>query len=41
MLGRIGQPEDVAGAVAFLASADASFITAETLQVGGGQALGI
>ncbi len=41
MLGRLGQPEDVAGAVAFLASADASFITAETLQVGGGQALGI
>lgn len=41
MLGRLGQPEDVAGAVAFLASGDASFITAETLQVGGGQALGI
>ncbi|MBT6236050.1 MAG: SDR family oxidoreductase [Bacteroidetes bacterium] len=41
MLGRLGQPEDVAGAVAFLASKDASFITAETLQVGGGQALGI
>ena len=32
---------DVAGVVAFLASKDASFITAETIQVGGGQALGI
>lgn len=41
MLGRLGQPEDVAGVVAFLASKDASFITAETIQVGGGQALGI
>ena len=41
MLGRLGQPADVAGAVAFLASSDAGFITAETLQVGGGQALGI
>ncbi|WP_296633665.1 SDR family NAD(P)-dependent oxidoreductase [Polaribacter sp.] len=41
MLGRLGQPEDVAGAVAFLASKDAAFITAETIQVGGGQALGI
>lgn len=41
MLGRLGQPEDVAGAVAFLAGGDAGFITAETLQVGGGQALGI
>lgn len=41
MLGRLGQPEDVAGVVAFLASKDAGFITAETIQVGGGQALGI
>ena len=41
MLGRLGQPEDVAGVVAFLASSDAAFITAETIQVGGGQALGI
>jgi len=41
MLGRLGQPEDVAGVVAFLASEDAAFITAETVQVGGGQALGI
>ncbi|MEO1435629.1 MAG: SDR family NAD(P)-dependent oxidoreductase [Bacteroidota bacterium] len=41
MLGRLGQPEDVAGVVSFLASEDAAFITAETIQVGGGQALGI
>jgi len=41
MLGRLGQPKDVAGVVAFLASEDAGFITAETIQVGGGQALGI
>jgi len=41
MLGRLGQPQDVAAVVAFLASADAGFITAETIQIGGGQALGI
>lgn len=41
MLGRLGQPEEVAAVVAFLASKDASFLTAETIQVGGGQALGI
>tara|TARA_B100000497_G_scaffold105878_1_gene122411 strand:- start:3591 stop:4355 length:765 start_codon:yes stop_codon:yes gene_type:complete len=41
MLGRLGKPEDVAGVVSFLASKDAAFLTAETIQVGGGQALGI
>ncbi len=41
MLGRLGKPEDVAGVVAFLVSGEASFITAETIQIGGGQALGI
>ena len=41
LLGRLGQPEEVAGVVSFLASKDASFVTAETIQVGGGQALGI
>ena len=41
MLGRLGQPQEVANVVSFLASADASFITAETIQIGGGQALGI
>ena len=38
-LGRIGTPEDVAEAVLFLASSRASFITGETLSVGGGFAL--
>ncbi len=41
LLGRLGQPEDVASVVSFLASKDAAFITAETIQIGGGQALGI
>ena len=41
LLGRLGQPEDVSGVIAFLASKDAAFITAETIQIGGGQALGI
>lgn len=35
-LGRIGQPDDVAAAVAFLASDDASWITGVTLPVEGG-----
>ena len=41
LLGRLGQPEEVAAVVSFLASDDASFMTAETIQIGGGQALGI
>ncbi|WP_109299099.1 SDR family NAD(P)-dependent oxidoreductase [Aquimarina sp. AU474] len=41
LLGRLGQPEDVASVVSFLASSNAAFITAETIQIGGGQALGI
>ena len=41
MLGRHGQPEEVASVVSFLAGNDAAFITAETIQIGGGQALGI
>lgn len=36
-LGRYGQPEDVAGAVAFLVGPDASYITGATLNVDGGQ----
>ena len=35
-LGRIGQPEEVAAAIAFLASDDASFITGSTFLVDGG-----
>jgi 3-oxoacyl-[acyl-carrier protein] reductase len=35
-LGRIGQPVDIAPAVAFLASEDASWITGETLFISGG-----
>ena len=35
-LGRLGTPEDVAGAVLFLASDEASFITGEIIDVNGG-----
>jgi len=35
-LGRIGQPQDIAPAVAFLASDDAAWITGETLYISGG-----
>jgi NAD(P)-dependent dehydrogenase (short-subunit alcohol dehydrogenase family) len=35
-LGRVGYPEDVAGAVSFLASDDASYITGQVLYVDGG-----
>jgi 2-hydroxycyclohexanecarboxyl-CoA dehydrogenase len=34
--GRLGRPEEIAAAVAFLASADADFITGQTLSVSGG-----
>ena len=36
-LGRIGQPQDIAAAVVFLASADSSWITGESLLVSGGR----
>jgi 3-oxoacyl-[acyl-carrier protein] reductase len=39
-LGRVGSPEDVAGAVAFLASEDASYITGHVLSVNGGMLMG-
>ena len=35
-LGRIGQPEDIAPAVAYFASADSSWVTGETLYLTGG-----
>jgi 3-oxoacyl-[acyl-carrier protein] reductase len=39
-LGRVGSSEDVAGAVAFLASDDASYITGHVLNVNGGMLMG-
>jgi len=35
-LGRLGDPEDIAGAVAFLTSDDAAYVTGATLHVNGG-----
>jgi len=39
-LGRIGTPEDVANAVAFLASEESSYITGDVLNVNGGMLMG-
>jgi len=38
-LGRVGRPEEIAGAVVFLASDLASFITGATIDVNGGAVL--
>jgi NAD(P)-dependent dehydrogenase (short-subunit alcohol dehydrogenase family) len=38
-LGRMGTPEDIAGAAVFLASAEAAYITAQTLNVDGGNVM--
>jgi NAD(P)-dependent dehydrogenase (short-subunit alcohol dehydrogenase family) len=40
-LGRFGAPDDIAKAVAFLASPDSSYMTGQTLILDGGQTLGI
>jgi NAD(P)-dependent dehydrogenase (short-subunit alcohol dehydrogenase family) len=37
VLGRVGTPQDIAGAAVFLASEDASFITGSSLTIDGGQ----
>lgn len=37
MVGRVGQPEDIANAVAFLASPESGFITGQILTVDGGR----
>jgi len=39
-LGRVGSPEDVASAVSFLASEEASYITGQVLNVNGGLLMG-
>ena len=39
-LGRVGSPDDVASAVSFLASDDASYITGHVLNVNGGMLMG-
>ena len=38
-LGRLGRPEDIAGAVSFLASTDAAFITGQVLSANGGMVI--
>jgi 3-oxoacyl-[acyl-carrier protein] reductase len=37
MVGRVGQPEDIAAAVAYFATPDAGFVTAQVLTVDGGR----
>jgi meso-butanediol dehydrogenase/(S,S)-butanediol dehydrogenase/diacetyl reductase len=37
MLGRVGEPQELANAIAFLAGPDASYVTGETLVIDGGQ----
>ena len=37
--GRLGEPQDIAGACVFLASDEASYVTGQTLHVNGGMAM--
>ena len=37
MMGRVGEPDDIANAVAFFASPDAGWVTAQVLPVDGGR----
>lgn len=39
-MGRFGQPEEIASVVAFLASAEASYVTGQTLSPNGGEFMG-
>jgi NAD(P)-dependent dehydrogenase (short-subunit alcohol dehydrogenase family) len=39
-LGRLGQPQDLLGALAFLVSDESAFVTGQTLLVNGGRLFG-
>jgi NAD(P)-dependent dehydrogenase (short-subunit alcohol dehydrogenase family) len=41
LLGRLGEAEEVASVISFLAGKDSSFLTGETIQVTGGQGFGM
>lgn len=40
VLGRVGEPDDIAAAVAYLGSADAAWVTGQVLVVDGGLSVG-
>jgi NAD(P)-dependent dehydrogenase (short-subunit alcohol dehydrogenase family) len=41
LVGRIGQPHDIAAMVAFLSSKDGEFVNGELITIGGGHKAGI